>query len=61
MIAHEWDPTDEPATTGVLLTPNYRLAERLWDTTTLTILGNTALSPEEVSAYEEGWQSPYPA
>ncbi len=61
MIAHEWDPTDEPATTGVLLTPNYRLAERLWDTTTLTILGNTALSPEEVSAYEEGWRSPYPA
>ena len=55
MTTYEWDPTDEPVTSGVLLTPNHGLEDRLWDTTTLTIQGAIELSPDVLSAYEKGW------
>lgn len=56
MTRHEWDPADEPTTTGVLLTPNYSLVDRLWDTTTLTIIGDAALTLADAQALAEGWQ-----
>ena len=53
---HEWDPGDEATTVGVLLTPNYYLRDRLWDTSVKATFGPSVLTPEELDSYESFWE-----
>lgn len=53
---HDWAPNDEPATVGVLLTPNYYLRDRLWDTSVMATFGPSTLTPEEVGDYTAFWR-----
>lgn len=53
---HEWDPDDEPTTVGVLLTPNYYLRDRLWDTSVIAIFGPSMLTPDDVDDFEALWR-----
>lgn len=53
---HEWDPHDEPTTVGVLLTPNYYLRDRLWDTSVMATFGPSMLTPEDVDNFEALWR-----
>jgi len=53
---HDWDPDDEPTTVGVLLTPNYYLRDRLWDTSVMATFGPSVLTPEDVEVYETFWE-----
>lgn len=53
---HPWGTDDEPTSVGVLLTPNYYLRDRLWDTTVLATFGPSELEAEDVTAYEDFWE-----
>ncbi len=55
LTRHDWGPDDEPTTVGVLLTPNYYLRDRLWDTSVIATFGPSTLTPENVDAYNTFW------
>ena len=55
LTRHDWGPNDEPVTVGVLLTPNYYLRDRLWDTSVIAAFGPSHLTPEEVDAHTAFW------